>query len=112
MSEVAMIEVMLSFIGKIVLYGSGSAAIAFLFFRFLGQKWIEGKFAERLEAYKHAQAKELEGVKFQINSMFSRVAKLHDKEFEILPNVWAKMNDAHAALLRCYWQFRRHNDFD
>ena len=55
----------LKFIGRAVTYGGGGAVVAFLLFRFLGSKWIESKFAESLEAYKHAQAKELEAVKFQ-----------------------------------------------
>lgn len=102
----------LSFIGKVVAYGGGSAAIAFLFFRFLGKNWIEQKFAERLEAYKHAQIKELEEVKFQINSLFSQVTKLHEKEFDVLPNIWAKVNIAHAALIRCTLRYSEHPDFD
>lgn len=96
------------FIGKVVVYGGSSALVAFCLFRFLGEKWIEGKFAERLEAYKHAQAKELEEVRFRISSIFNRVTKLHDKEFEILPEVWGKLNDARLAVLRCAYQFRQH----
>jgi hypothetical protein len=36
------------FIGKIVVYGVGTVTIAYGVFIFLGKKWIENKFAERL----------------------------------------------------------------
>ena len=55
---------------------------------------------------------ELEKVKFQISALFNRVSKLHDKEFEILPNVWEKLNDAHSAVMRCVIGFRQYPDFD
>jgi hypothetical protein len=86
--------------------------VAFGLFRFLGEKWIESKFAERLEAYKHAKVKNLEEVRFRISSIFNRVTKLHDKEFEILPEVWGKLNDAYLAVLRCVYRIRQHPDLN
>jgi hypothetical protein len=68
--------------------GGGCAAVAYLAFKFLATKWLENKFAERLEAYKHQQQKELEQLKFQINASFDRLTKLHQHEFQVLPDAW------------------------
>lgn len=87
-------KIIIIFIGKILLYSGGSAAVAYGLFRFLGKRWIENKFAKRLESYKHAQNKELEKLRLKINIQFSRITKIHEKEFDILPEAWLKMQDA------------------
>jgi len=89
-----------------------AAALAFALFRFLGQKWIEGKFSERLEAYKHAQNRELEDVRFRINAIFNRLRQFHDKEFELLPVAWGNLNDAWLAIVRCNRGFREDPNLD
>jgi hypothetical protein len=60
----------------------------------LAVKWLDGKFAERLEAFKHAQAKELEELRFRTNSLFDRLKKLNEKEYEVLPEAWGRLNEA------------------
>jgi hypothetical protein len=89
-----MIGTFFEIIGKIVLYGGGAVGIAYGLFVFLGKNWIENKFATRLEAYKAKQNKELEDVKYKINTLFNRVLKIHDKEMEVLPEAWSKLHDA------------------
>jgi hypothetical protein len=84
-------------IGTIVVAGGGLAAITYALFRFLGERWLTAKFDERLAAYKHAQQRELEHLRFEINALLDRAVKLHQKEFEVLPQAWSFFNDA-------YWQ--------
>lgn len=72
-----------SFLGQVIAYGGGGAAVAYLIFRFLGEKWIENKFSERFEE-----------VRYKIDVLFNRVTKIHEKEFEVLPEAWAKLQDA------------------
>ena len=88
-------DTILKAVGLIVLGGGGLAAIVYSFFRFLGAKWLETKFSERLEAYKHKQQKELEELRFRINSLFDRTTKLHQREFDVLPEAWGQLNDAY-----------------
>ena len=49
------VDQVLRFLGEVVLYGGGSAAVAFLLFQYLGKGWIDARFAERLEAFKEGQ---------------------------------------------------------
>lgn len=85
----------LRFIGEVVAYGGGAAAIAYLVFQFLGKSWIENKFAEKLEQHKHQQALEIQRLRVEIDSMLSGVLRLQEKEFEALPEAWRKLDEAY-----------------
>ena len=98
--------------GQLITYGGGSVAIAYLFFKFLGQTWIEQKFAERLEFAKHELSKEIEKQKLQIDALLNRVNKLHEKEFEILPEIWKLLNEAHNRIQSVGIRFDSHPDFN
>lgn len=84
-------------IGLFVTAGGGVIVIAYGIFRKFGEKWLESKFEQSLTNYKHAQQKELERLRFSINSLLNRASKLADREFEALPRLWASLNDA-------FWQ--------
>ncbi|BAI95718.1 hypothetical protein Sj15T_00670 [Sphingobium sp. TA15] len=66
-------------------------------FRYLGDKWITNKFSASLEAFKHAHQQELERLKLQINTKFDRTVKLHGNEFEVLPEIWSKLNTSYNS---------------
>ena len=90
------VDQVLRFFGQVVLYGGGSAAVAYLLFQHLGKGWIDARFAERLEAFKHEQAKELQHLKVEVESLLSGALKLQDREFTILPEAWHKLNEAYS----------------
>ena len=89
----------LQFIGKVIAYGGGAAAVAHALFTFLGKKWIE-----------HKLNKELEQVRYRINTLFSRVTKIHEKEFEVLPEAWYKMQDALGRISHFTSLFQQYPD--
>ncbi len=90
------VDQVLRFLGEVVVYGGGSAAVAFLLFQYLGKGWIDARFSERLEAFKHDQAKELQRLKVEVESVLSGALKLQDREFTVLPEAWHKLNDAYS----------------
>ena len=49
----------LKFLGVVFVYGGVAALVAYVVFVFLGKKWIESIFADRLEKSKHEHAMEL-----------------------------------------------------
>lgn len=71
-------------------------SVAYWLFRWFGEKFIEAKFASSLEAFKHEKQKELEHIKFEINKLFDRSTKFHQKEFDVLPTAWEMLEDARA----------------
>ena len=91
--------------------GSG-AAVAFGLFKTYGEKWLDGKFAERLEKLKHEQSKEIEGMRQKVQSTFSRISKIHDKEFEVLPKAWFLLHDAHGRPAHLMLALKQYPDFD
>ena len=68
-------------------------------YKLVGERWISSRFNEKLEAFKHTQQQELEHLKFQINASMDRATKLHQREFETLPNSWAKFTKAYHSVL-------------
>ncbi|WP_337267875.1 hypothetical protein [Oryzifoliimicrobium ureilyticus] len=88
-AKVILAVLSLTGIGVTLLVGT-----AYAFFKFLGGKWIDQKFAERLEAFKAEQTRELERLRHRINGVFDRAKRLHDKEFEVLPSIWEALVEA------------------
>ena len=84
----------LRFVLDVIIAGGGGAAIAYLIFTYLGKKWIDGKFSERLETFKHELNLQMEQYRFEINSLFNRITKIHEKEFDVLPTAWSKLQNA------------------
>ncbi len=84
----------------IVAAGGGGAVIAFGIFKFFGQNWI-----------KHLLAKDLEVAKSEISFHAAKRAKLHDKEYEVFPEIWALLCEAQASLAACLLEMRTFPDF-
>lgn len=89
----------------LALAGGGAIVIAaiagfsYWLFKLFSEKWLTAKFNERLEDYKHKQQRELEELKFKINALMDRTTKLHQREFEVLPEAWGKLIDARGHVL-------------
>jgi hypothetical protein len=86
----------LKYFGSLVLSAGAGGAVAFGLFRFLGKSWVESKFAERLEAFKHQQALEIQRLRVEIESMLSGALKLQEFEFEVLPEAWRRLDEAYG----------------
>jgi hypothetical protein len=85
---------LLAAIGTVVLGAGAISGVVWWLFRTFSERWLNAKFEERLAAYKHEQQKELEHLKFEINAQMDRATKLHQREFETLPEAWSKLTKA------------------
>ena len=92
----------------VVAAGGSGAAVAYTLFKWLGQNWIEQRFKAQIERLKHEQNKEIESLRHRIQSLFSRISKIHEKEFEVLPKAWFLLHNAHgkAAFLMAALKYR------
>lgn len=99
-------------IAGILIAGGGISAIALLTFKTFSEKWLNAKFEERLASYKHAQQRELEQLKFNINALMDRTVKLHQKEFDVLPEAWGRLIDAHGTTSGLIAAFQQYPDLD
>ncbi len=106
------LQMLLISAGKLIAAGGGGAIVSYGLFQWFGKSWLDQHFARQLQRLKHDQQKEIEQVRYQINSQFSRISKIHEKEFEILPEAWALLQQAHGAVFQVASRFRRDPDLD
>lgn len=84
----------LQFIGGVAAIGTTTVGLAYAAFRIFTTKWIDHRFSERLEAFKHQQNQEIEHLRFRINTLMDRTVKLHQREFDVLPETWSLLTEA------------------
>lgn len=82
------------FIANLFVYAGSAALIAFGLFKTLGEKWLDTKFAQRLKTLEHAYAIELSKLKQRLETAASGINRLHQKEFEVLPEAWGLLDEA------------------
>jgi hypothetical protein len=99
-------------IGAIVIGAGAVGTFAWWLFRLFSEKWLNAKFEERLAAYKYEQQKELEHLKFSINALMDRATKLHQREFEALPEAWSRLINAHGFAASVVSRFQSSPDLD
>lgn len=87
--------------GEIVLYGGGAAAVSFALFKFLAQKWVESQFQRSLERHK-----------YDLNQLYNRITKIHEKEFEVLPIAWRKLLDAYSKIIAVTFPIQSYPDLN
>lgn len=89
------INTLLQAIGAVVVAGGGLALIVYQVFKHLSVRWLDNQFDARLQALKHQHDKEIEQLRFKIAALLDRATKLHEREFDALPDAWSKLNDAY-----------------
>lgn len=89
------LQMVLQWAGLLGLTLAGVAGAAYgLFIRF-GGKWLERKFAERLQTLQAAQERSLRLVQSTIDREIHRAKKLYDNEFTALSDSWRMLRAAY-----------------
>lgn len=94
-----MLEILLNYLLKIIAIGGGASAIAYGLLKLFGNKWFDHLFSQRLEKYKREQTEILEKYRYDIVCEYNRISKIHEKEFEVLPISWYKLQDSYSHFL-------------
>lgn len=87
-----------TFIIQVITYAGGSTAVAYLMFKTLGERWLDNKFRERLQRVEHGYAVELSKLKQRLDTAASGLNRIHQKEFEVLPEAWGLLDEAMHTL--------------
>jgi hypothetical protein len=98
-------------IGTIVIAGGFLSIFIYQIFKYLGAKWLDSKFEARLQALKHSHDKELEALRYKIAGMLDRTAKLHQREFEVLPEAWTKLYTTYWNAIQLISPLQERPDF-
>lgn len=104
------IEPYLAAVGLSAVGFGGVFLAAFGAMKLFGDRWVTAKFNERLEAFKHGQQREIETLKFSFSAAMDRASKLHQREFETLPDAWSTLIDGFNSVLAFTAAFQSYPD--
>lgn len=106
------LQYVLAAIGAVIGVGGSVATFSYALLKIFGEKWLTARFEERLAAHKHAQQKELEELRFKINALMDRTIKLHQKEFDVIPEAWAQLVETHGVISSIVSPLQSYPDLD
>lgn len=101
---------------NILLASGGATIVAYQVFKMLGSSWLENKFGEKLEAFRHEKAKELEKLRADIDGSLRARLRLQERQFESVVSIWDDLKSAQEKLaillspLQSYSDIRRMDD--
>lgn len=101
-----------SVLGALVVSGGGGAAIGVGLFKVFGAKWLDSRFDERLQKLRHDHDREIEELRFRISSLLDRSNRLTAREFEVLPEAWTLVFEAHVQVASVLTRLRRMPDLE
>ncbi len=105
-------EFLLNWLANLGITATVAATAGYAAFQLLGKKWLDQHFAVRLEKFRHDQNQEIERLRYRINALMDRTTKLHQHEFEVLPEVWDKLGVAFTAASNFTSRATSHPDLD
>src|SRR5271155_5106704 len=62
--------------------------------------WIDNRFKLKQDELNHEFQTKLEGVRSEIQRTFSRVSKVHEQEYKVLPQAWFYLQAAYGTSFR------------
>lgn len=108
-----------------LLRAGGGAVVLAGFIKWFGDKWFDQRFRMKVETFKAAHQKELAALKAEqdkklaelrqkhesdlarlTHRLNSRISKVNEKEFEVLREVWSKVNMSHGSTQKVIWGFK------
>lgn len=79
--------------------GGGGAVIAFGIIRAFGEKWLDSKFAGRLQDLRHEHERQMESVRLETSRTLDRSTRLSEREFEVSAEAWALIFEAYVRTM-------------
>lgn len=89
------LDTFLALLAKIAVAGGGLGLIIYNIFKFLATKWLDTRFAERLQNLKARQDETIRHVQSAIDREIHRAKKLYDNEFTALTECWGLLREAY-----------------
>ncbi|MDI3335279.1 hypothetical protein QKW60_02575 [Defluviimonas aestuarii] len=83
----------------IVSAGGGGAVVAYYVFRHFGETWLDSKFSQKLEMFRHSNAKDLEKLRAEIDGSLKAQVRLQERQFESLRDIWDSLKDAQTKIV-------------
>ncbi len=94
-----MTDQIITLLANVVVAGGGAFVVAYAAVRHFGAAWLSAAFEKRTKRIEHEYNKDIERLRSELTRSLDRRSKLHQREFEVLPEVWGNVCDA-------YWKTR------
>ena len=85
--------------GEVFVIGVPTTSTVLIASRWFVTKWLEHKFAERLETLRTEQARALKHIQSSIDQQIHRAKRLYDTEFEVMTKAWTMLEDLYVHVL-------------
>lgn len=96
----------------LIMAGGGFYLLIYKALKHLILKWLDSEFEKRLYLLKHEQQKEIENLRYKISALLDRTAKLHQHEFDVLPEIWIRLNDAYSHIRSSVFPLQTYPDIE
>lgn len=90
--------------------GGGGAAVAFGLFRKMGSSWLDAKFAQKLEAFRHDRAKEMERLRAEIDGALRARVRFQERQFDACLEIWNSLKETQSKLLVSISPLQQYSD--
>ncbi|MEL4069919.1 hypothetical protein WKW50_07200 [Ochrobactrum sp. GPK 3] len=97
-------------VGVITLAGGGGGLIAYRLLSTTAKGWLNKHFDTQLERFKGEQTKEIERIKAELNALHDRKQRLHQLEFNSIPQIWSSLCAADEQCRRFLSPLREYSD--
>ncbi len=101
-----------AWIGGLGITAAAAAGFAYWIFQQLAQNWLKTTFDRQLEAQKAEYQRQLERLKFQINTLMDRAVRFHAREYDVLPTAWGFLLEAYGAAHNSTAAFQQYADLE
>jgi hypothetical protein len=98
------------FLLTILTAGGGGALVAFGILRAFGEKWLDSKFANRLQELRHQHERQMEAARLESSRVLDRSSRLTEREFEVSAEAWSLAYEAYGQTMSALPGFRRTAD--
>jgi hypothetical protein len=109
-------DAILAEVGRLVLYVLGwsvsVACAAWAAFKFAPEQWLRHRFDRQLEQQRADHARALQEARHRLDVLLRQTSKLHEKEFEVLAEVWGTLNEAQGHVADLVASFQQFPDLD
>lgn len=101
-----------AWIGGLGITAATAAGFSYWLFQQLAQNWLKNTFDRQLEAQKAEYQRQLERLRFQINTLMDRAVKFHAREYDVLPAAWGLLLEAYGAAHNSTSAFQQYADLE
>lgn len=102
---------LMDYFWTIIAAGGGGAVIAFAVVRVFGEKWLDSKFAGRLQDLRHEHERQMESVRLETSRTLDRSTRLSEREFDVSAHAWSLVYDAFNRTMGAMPGLRQQADF-